>query len=154
MGIFVLGALLIGFVAGLRSMMAPAAIAWAAVFGVIDLSGTALHFATKPFFLVLFSILAMGELVADKLPFIPSRVTAGPLLFRIVSGAFSGACLSVHYSLGLGAVAGAVGAIAGALAGYYTRRRLVTQLGWRDPAVALTEDILAIGLAVLSLNLL
>jgi len=134
-------------------MLAPAAIAWAIHLGAIDLSGTGVHFMASPILLPLFTLLALGELVADKLPFIPKRTAVMPLLFRIVSGALCAACASIHYSLGAGAACGAFGAIAGAFGGYYTRRRLVNQLGARDLFVALGEDALAIGLAVLSVTL-
>ncbi|MFL6590266.1 MAG: DUF4126 family protein [Chthoniobacterales bacterium] len=154
MNSYLLAAVVIGFVAGLRSMTAPAAIAWAARLGAIDLAGTPLHFMASPLFLALFSFLAVGELIADKLPFIPKRTAAAPLVFRIISGALCGACLSAHYSLSVGAVAGALAAIAGAFAGYYTRRNLVTRFGVRDLLVALSEDVLAIGLAILSVRLL
>jgi len=154
MNLFLLAAGLIGFVAGLRSMTAPAAIAWAAHFGAINLGGTSLRFLASPLFLAVFSVLALGELLADKLPFIPKRTAVMPLLFRIGSGGVCGAALAANYSLGWGAVAGALGAIAGAFGGYYTRRRLVHQLGLRDLFVALGEDGLAIGLAVLSVKLL
>ena len=154
MNLFLLASLLIGFVAGLRSMLAPAAIAWAGHLGVIDLSGTALRFMATPIFLALFSFLALGELIADKLPFIPKRTAAVPLLFRIGSGALCGAGVAAPYSLGVGAIVGALGAIIGAFAGYYTRRRLVHQMGLRDLFVALGEDALALGLAILSLKLI
>ena len=154
MNLFLLAAILIGFVAGLRSMTAPAAIAWAAHLGALDLAGTPLRFMASPIFLVLFSVMALGELIADKLPFIPKRTAVLPLVFRIGSGALCGASISAHYSLGAGAAAGAIGAITAAFAGYYTRRRIVNQLGVRDLFVALSEDALAIGLAILSLKLI
>jgi uncharacterized membrane protein len=79
-------AFLIGVVAGLRSMTAPAAISWAAHFGWLRLENSwlaFLGFAATPFIL---SVLAIGELIADKLPQTPSRKAHIGFLGRIVSG--------------------------------------------------------------------
>ena len=65
-------AFLIGIAAGLRSMTAPAAISWAARLSWLNLAQTPLAFlgyAATPFIL---TILALGELVIDKLPRTPS----------------------------------------------------------------------------------
>ena len=69
---------------------------------------------------------AVSELIADKLPFTPSRLKAGPLASRIVSGAVCGAAIYgvVEQPLQEGAVLGGLGAIAGAFAGYHMRKRL------------------------------
>jgi uncharacterized membrane protein len=42
---------------------------------------------------VIFSVFAIGELIADKLPFIPPRTRAGPLAVRVIFGALCGAAL-------------------------------------------------------------
>ena len=141
----------VGVVAGLRSLTAPAAVALAARLGWLHLEGTSLGFMESKPALVIFSLLAIGELIADKLPRVPRRTALAPLLARIVTGGLSGACLcaSATQSLGSGAILGAVGAIAGAFGGYETRKRLVTRLNLPDFVVALVEDALAIGLATL-----
>jgi len=66
-------ALVIGIVAGLRAMLAPAAIAWAASIGIIPLQGTWLAFLGWRFTPWIFSLLAVVEMVTDQLPSIPSR---------------------------------------------------------------------------------
>src|SRR5437764_9542750 len=141
----------IGVVAGLRSLTAPAAVALAAHFGWLHLKGTSLGFMGSKPAVVILSLLAIGELIADKLPRVPRRTALAPLLARIVTGGLSGACLcaSANQSLGSGAVLGAVGAIGGAFGGYETRKRLVTRLNLPDFVIALVEDALAIGLATL-----
>ena len=66
-------AFLIGVASGLRSMTAPAAVSWAARLGWLHLEDTWLAFfgfAATPYIL---SVLAIGELIADKLPKTPSR---------------------------------------------------------------------------------
>jgi uncharacterized membrane protein len=99
--------------------------------------------------LTLLSLLALGELVADLLPGIPKRTDLAPLLARILSGGFCGACLcaSADKSLMIGAALGAAGGVMGAFAAYEIRRRLVFKLNIRDYFVALAEDAVALGLA-------
>ena len=140
----------IGVVAGLRSLLAPAAVAWAAHLGWLHLQGTSLGFMGSKVALIAFSLLAVGELIGDKLPRTPKRTAIAPLLARMVTGGLCGACLSLsaNQSLGIGAVLGAVGAVIGAFAGYEIRKRLVTQWNIPDFFVALPEDLIAISLAL------
>jgi uncharacterized membrane protein len=139
----------IGVVAGLRSLLAPAAVAWAVRVGWLHLHGTALGFVESRVALTIFSLLALGELVADLLPQTPKRTHLAPLLVRMLSGGFCGACLcaSANKSLMTGAALGAAGGVIGAFAGYEARRRLVSKLKIKDLFVALSEDLVALGLA-------
>lgn len=142
-------ALGIGVVAGLRSLMAPAAVAWAVHLGWVHLHDTVLAFMESGIALAIFSFIAIGELVADLLPQTPKRTDLAPLLARVVSGGFCGACLcaSANKSLAIGAALGVAGGLIGAFAGYEIRRRLVLKLNIRDYFVALSEDLVALGLA-------
>jgi uncharacterized membrane protein len=144
-------ALILGIVAGLRSMTPPAVVAWAAHFGWLRLDGTPLAFleSTPARYILLVAMLA--ELVADKLPFTPARTGTGPFIGRIVSGGLAGAALAVGLggSLALGAAAGGLGAVAGTLGGYRARTGLVRALGVPDFPVALVEDIVAVGTVLL-----
>ncbi|HEY0350493.1 MAG TPA: DUF4126 family protein [Gemmatimonadales bacterium] len=141
----------IGFVAGLRSLTAPAAVSWAAHLGWLDLQDTRLAFVGSTLAVVILTLAALAEYVADKLPTTPKRTLPGPLIGRMVLGGFSGACLtlSANQSWLPGAIAGAIGGLIGAFAGYETRRRLVTGLKVKDLFVAIPEDLIAIGLAFL-----
>jgi uncharacterized membrane protein len=143
-------AFLIGVIAGLRSMTAPAAVSWAARLGWLHLENTALAFlgyVATPYIL---SVLAVGELINDKLPKTPSRKAPVPFIFRIVVGALCGAALGAT-SAGLigGLLAGILGAVAGTLGGYEFRARLVRAIGGKDLPIALLEDAIAIGGAAL-----
>jgi uncharacterized membrane protein len=144
-------ALLIGIVAGLRSMTAPAAVAWAAHLGSLRLDDTPLAFLSSAVAAYVFTALMLGELVADKLPKTPSRTRPGPFVGRIVTGGLSGAAVMAGTggSLVLGALLGGVGAASGAIGGYTARTRLVVALGVPDYVVALGEDIVAVGGAFL-----
>ena len=140
-------ALLIGVVSGLRSLTAPAVVAWAAHRNWLNLHNTVLSFMASTAALVIFTLLALVELVADKLPSTPSRTKPVGLIARIVLGGLSGAGVAVSgaQSIVLGAVLGAVGGIAGAFAGYQVRTRLVKALEVPDLVIALLEDSVAIG---------
>jgi len=137
----------IGIVAGLRSMTAPAVVSWAARLGWLPLESTPLAFlgyAGTPYIV---SLLALGELVADKLPKTPSRKTPVPFGARVVMGALSGAAVAAGggQSALVGAVVGALGGLAGTLGGYQLRTGLVRALKVPDFVVALLEDAVAVG---------
>jgi uncharacterized membrane protein len=140
-------AFLIGVVCGLRSLVAPAVVAWAAHRGWIHLNYARLHFLGSTAAVVIFTLFAVVELVADKLPKAPSRTAPPGLIARIVLGALCGAAIAVSgaQSIASGAVLGAAGGIAGAFGGYQARTRLVKALKVPDFVIATLEDALAIG---------
>ena len=109
-------AFLVGVVAGLRSLTAPAVVAWAAHRNWINLRNTILSFMGSTSAVVIFTLLAVVELIADKLPSTPSRTKPLGLIGRIVLGGLSGAGVAVSGAqfIVLGAVLGVVGGIAGA----------------------------------------
>ena len=145
-----LPAFLIGVTAGLRSLTTPAVVSWAARIGWIDVSNTWLAFlgyAATPYVL---SVLALAELVADKLPKTPSRKAPPGFAARLVTGALCGAALGAAAgSWAGGLIAGAIGSVAGTLGGYEFRVRLVNAIGGKDLPIALLEDLIAVGGALL-----
>ncbi len=137
---------LIGFLAGLRSLTPPAVIAWAVHLGWLK--------PDRPYSLVgstasvlILSILAIAELIADKFPNTPSRTKPPGLIARIVTGGFSGACLASAIGSGVifGAVLGICGALSGTFIGYIARTGIVKALAVPDTYIALVEDLIAIG---------
>jgi uncharacterized membrane protein len=90
---------------------------------------------------VILSLLATAELVADKLPKTPPRYAPPGLIARIITGGFSGACIAVSAGGGLiaGAVLGLIGALAGTFLGYKARTGIVKSLGVPDLPIALAE---------------
>ncbi|MGY2734903.1 DUF4126 domain-containing protein [Sphingomonas sp. UYP23] len=139
-------AFLIGLIAGSRTMLAPAAIAWAATRG-LALDGSWLAFFGWRFTPWIFSLLALGEFVGDVLPTTPSRKLAGPFGARLVSGGISGAAIGVGAGMPLvGLGLGLVGAVAGTLGGAALRTRLAVAFG-RDLPAALIEDAVALAAA-------
>jgi uncharacterized membrane protein len=142
-------ALGIGVVAGLRSLTAPAAVSWSAYLGWLSLAGSPLAFMGSIAAVATFSLLGIGELIADLLPRTPKRTAPVPLIARILTGGLCGACLCVSVNQPLvGALLGGIGGVIGAFAGYEVRRRLVSSLNMKDTFVALPEDLIALGLAL------
>ena len=138
-------AFLIGFFGGLRSLTAPAATAWAVYLGWLKLERPLSLIGSIPS-VAIFTLLAVVELVADKLPQTPSRTAPPGLIARIVMGGLTGACIAASgaQEIFLGALLGAVGGIAGCFLGYQVRTGLVKALGARDFYIALVEDVMAI----------
>src|SRR5882724_2043465 len=141
-------ALGIGIVAGLRSLTAPAVVAWGAHLSWLNLHGSPLAFIGSTAAIAILSVLAIGELVADKLPMIPKRTAPAPLMARVAIGGLCGACLcaAVGKSLLAGTLLGGIGGIVGAFLGYGIRRRL--DLHIKDLVIAACEDVVAVGLAL------
>ena len=139
-------AFLIGLFAGLRSLTPPAAVAWAVYLGWLRLARPLSLIGSLPAVIIL-SLLAIGEVIYDKLPNTPNRTAPPGLIGRIVTGGFTGACVSLGggQSAFVGAALGVVGGIVGCFAGYQARARLVKSLRQPDFNVALLEDLIAIG---------
>jgi uncharacterized membrane protein len=141
----------IGIVAGLRAFTAPAAVAWAAHLGRINLSGSPLAFMGSYWTVAILTVLALVEYVTDQLPSTPARTVPMQLGARIVTALLSGACLGIAGGGGpwLGAIVAAIGAIAGTFGGYHARIGLREALHAQDIAIAVPEDLIAIGLGLL-----
>jgi uncharacterized membrane protein len=141
----------IGVVAGLRALTAAAAVAWAAHLGWLNLSGSPLAFMGSIWSVAIFSLLAVIELITDQLPSTPARTAPPPLIARMLSGALCGASMSAAGGamLALGALLGIIGAIVGTFGGYQARVGLVRSLKVADFAIAIPEDLIAIGLGLL-----
>ena len=138
-------ALLIGAVAGLRTMTAPAAVSLAACFGAIALANTPLAFLASPWAAGILTLLALVELVGDKRPSTPSRKVPVQFGARLVTGGLSGAALGAAGGILVpGLVAGLLGAVLGTYAGSALRAALARSFG-RDLPAALIEDAIAIG---------
>jgi uncharacterized membrane protein len=136
--------------AGLRSMAAPALLARSVRRG--DLLAPDLPALGSPKVSALLAILAVGEMIADKTPLIPSRTSAPALLGRLLSGALAGATLFVAEGRqrNSGAILGALSAFAAAHAGERLRAAGV-QKGIPDPILGTLEDriVLVLGRRVL-----
>ena len=143
-------ALAAGAVAGMRTMTAPAVVSYkmkrmAKAEGLehpTGLSGGRVS--------TVLALLAVGELVADKLPKTPNRTDPPALIMRGISGAFAGAALSgrERNEKIKGAVLGGLAAVGAAYGMYYLRAWLVKKTGVPDAVVAIGEDAIALTLAL------
>jgi uncharacterized membrane protein len=138
--------LLLGCLTGLRSLTPAAVVCWAAHLGWLNLASTKLAFMDRPVALILFTLLAVAELIADKLPKTPARTAPPGLIARVVLGCLCGVALaaSVHGKLLVPAIVAVVGALIGTFVGYKARRALVFRAHVPDFAVAIAEDVIAV----------
>jgi uncharacterized membrane protein len=141
----------IGLVAGLRTFTAPAVTAWAAHLHWLNLTSSHLAFMGSAWAVAIFSLGVAVESVVDQLPNTAARTTAPQLTGRIIMGSLTSACLGIAGSAAvwLAAVMGAIGSLIGAFGGYRARGGLVRALRAPDLAIAILEDLIAIGLGLL-----
>jgi len=105
---------------------------------------------------VILAFCALGELVADKMPWVGDRIAFGPLVARIVTGAVSGAAAAqvAHVDGWKGGLMGAIGAVVGAFGFYHLRQRVDRVTGIRDPYVGAAEDVVALAIVATALGTL
>jgi len=91
------------------------------------------------------SALAVGEIIADKTPYVPNRTAPASLAWRIASGALVGGalCASKHKPAAIGMLAGGLGALAATYGAFHLRHRIAE--GMSDKLVAVAEDAIAVG---------
>ena len=140
----------IGIIAGLRALTGPAVICWMAHLGVIHLEGSRLAFIGTAAAMAIFTLLAVVEIVNDKLPKTPPRTAAVSFGARIAMGILAGSAFAMAGggSVPLSAALGAVGAVVGTYGGYFARIRAVKALHSPDFPIALAEDAVAIAGAI------
>ena len=141
----------VGVVAGLRTFTPLAATSRAAHTGRLAFHIPRVAFVGSGAALCISVVLAVAELITDKLPSTPNRTSAFPLTARMFAGAICGAlfCLSAGAAVPAGALVGALGAILGAFAGFEIRRRAGLALRVPDASLGFLEDIIAVGCAFL-----
>jgi uncharacterized membrane protein len=145
---------LLGVVTGLRTMTPMMVLCWFAYKGNLPVDGTWAFWTGHLVTAIVFTVLAVGEFIGDKLPRTPNRTDLGPLLARLVFGGLVGAiaATSLDGSVVEGVLLGVAGALLGALGGYLVRRELAERLGCKDWPVAVAEDLLAVVCAVLAMG--
>jgi len=145
-------AFIVGVACGLRALIGHAADSRAASCQELPLQGTwlaFLGFRATPF---ITTLLAIGELVTDKLPKTPSRLVPPQFGARVSMGALTGAAIGASQgNLLMGFLSGIAGSILGTLGGSKARAAAAKLFG-RDLPAALLEDIVAIALVFLALR--
>jgi uncharacterized membrane protein len=146
-----LSAFLVGLVAGLRSMLAPAIVSWFARQNLLNIGHTYLALMNYTLTAAIFTVLALCELVVDKLPKTPSRKDPVSFVVRILSGSLVGATMgATGDKIVPGIIAGALGAVVGTLGGAAARAKLAALFG-RDYRAAILEDLVGIGIALFAI---
>ncbi len=139
----------LGVIAGARSMMAPALTSsYFTICPSLFLEASPLKGIGSPKAANMLRLMALGEIVGDKLPKTPNRTAPFPLAGRAASGGLCGAAvfLAEGKPAGIGAAVGAAAAVASAFVTYTLRRNLGQATKIPDPAVAVAEDALMLGL--------
>jgi uncharacterized membrane protein len=144
-----LDVLFLGIANGMRTMTPIAVVCWAAWLGYLPQEGWGAWAGTLPA-VIIFTLCAVGEWVADILPQTPSRKTPFPFAARIVFGALSASLAwhALNEPLAGGILCGAIGAVLGTLGGYRLRMWGAVKVG-RDWPVGVAESALAVGIAIL-----
>jgi uncharacterized membrane protein len=146
-----INAFLIGTATGLRALIGVAAVSWAAHLGFLPLDHTWLAFLGYAFTPYILTLMAIGEVVNDKLPKTPSRLVPPQFVTRIVMSALCGLAIGLPgHEMIVGLVAGIAGAVTGTFGGAKARGLLARMLG-RDLPAALLEDAVAFGITAFAL---
>lgn len=139
-------AFLVGVLSGLRALTPVAVTAWGAHAKWLKLPTRSLSWLGTMPAAIIFSVLALVEIINDKLPKTPPRTAPPGLIARILTGGFTGACLTAASGTAvLGVVFGIVGALVGTFGGYQARKGLVSALHVPDYVIAVLEDLVTIG---------
>jgi uncharacterized membrane protein len=147
---------LLGLTTGLRSMTPMALICWYAYFGWLPVEGTWAQWTARFWVAIAWSVLAVAELVADKMPWMGDRTARGPLLFRLAMGGLAGSIAATALiGPGIeGVVLAVIGALLGAVGGFMTRRDLVEKGGFKDWQVGVVEDLFTIAAVGFALHVI
>ena len=153
--VLLLATALLGYATGLRSMTPLAVVCWFAYLGELPVGGTWAGWTARLVVAIGFTVLALGEYVADKLPNTPNRTAPVGLGARVVLGGLGGAVLAaaLQGSVVEGVLLGAVMAVAGTFAGFLLRRAIVEKLGCPDWPIAVVEDLVTVLIATFALHI-
>jgi uncharacterized membrane protein/uncharacterized protein (UPF0548 family) len=138
-----------GVLAGMRSMSAPALLSYHLAQRPSEAPHGHPRRIASPLVATAFGVLAAGEIIADKMPWMPARIAPPLLMGNVVSGALTGAVVAApNQKLSVGrAVLGATAAVVSSVAFYSLRRFVTRRMGVSPTVASLAEDVLAVGLA-------
>lgn len=134
--------ILIGLVAGQRSMTPLAILAGAARRGALPAGAFGAQFLASPHAAAGAVAMAAGEIAGDKMHDAPDRIVLAGLAGRLVTGAFAGAALAPAHRRSAGALLGAAAAVASSYLGFRGRVGAMRRFGqvptgWIEDALML-----------------
>jgi uncharacterized membrane protein len=147
---------LLGFATGLRTMTPMAIVCWFARLGYLPVKGTWAAWTGHTASVAVFTLLALGEFVGDKLPTTPNRTATFPLLSRVAFGGLAGAIAATAMrGPGLeGTLLGLCGAVVGTYAGFMVRRASVKKIACPDWPIAVAEDLFTVLCAFFAMHVI
>jgi uncharacterized membrane protein len=147
---------LLGLATGMRTMTPMAVLCWFAYSGYLPVAGTWASWTAKLVTALIFTVLALAELVVDKLPRTPNRTSPGPLVARLIFGGLVSAIVAsaLNGSGTEAVILGEAGVLIGTFAGFLIRREIVLKTDRKDWPIALAEDACAIGFAIFALGVI
>lgn len=145
---------LLGVATGLRAMTPMAALCWFAYLGYLPVDDTWAAWTARTAAVVTFTVLAVAECVADKLPLALNRISLGPLLVRLVFGGLGGSVAATAMDgPGVeGVLLGVLGTLLGAYGGFMVRRDLCEKISCSIWRIAAVEDIISLLCAIFALH--
>ncbi|MGZ3457591.1 MAG: DUF4126 family protein, partial [Archangium sp.] len=131
-----------GVLAGMRSFSAPAVLSYQLAREPTEAPEGRAHVLASKRTSRALAVLAAGELIADKTPWIPSRISPSALVGRALLGALTGAAVAApHRRPSAGrALLGAAAAVASSFAFYKLRQLATRRLGLPNGVAGLVED--------------
>jgi len=144
---------LLGTVTGLRTFTPLTVLCWFAWTRALPLDDTWAFWAAKLPVAILFTVLAVCELVADKQPWIPDRTRPFSVATKLVLGGLLGAIVATGLNGAAieGIILSVLGVLVGTYGGFLIRRDLVQKTNCQDWQVAVTEDAVAVVCAVVAM---
>jgi len=138
--------ILMGVVAGMRSMTPIAVISWAAKRQPASSRPTSLSMLSAPAVSKVTLALAAAELFGDKMRASPDRTSTPGILARVATGAIAGAAVAPFRDRTRGAVLGASMAVGAAYVTLAIRKRAIRDRG--QTCSGLIEDAVTLGAAL------
>jgi uncharacterized membrane protein len=141
----------LGVLAGMRTASAPAITSHILSHHHSKrLEHTPLNFMQADITANALKLMAVGELIVDKLPTTPNRIEPAGIVFRCISGALAGASINkaANGNGVAGALLGASAALASSYLFYFLRKSTVKTTKLIDPLIGVIEDALVLGAGV------
>ena len=138
--------ILMGLVAGMRSMTPIAVISWAARRSLPSSQSAPPTILSSRAVSNVTLALAAAELLGDKMRFAPDRIIVPGILARVVTGAIAGAAVAPRRDRPLGAVLGATIAVGAAYLTFQLRKHAMRN--GAQASTGLIEDAIAVSAAL------